>query len=54
MSTVLIQNGTIVNADLTVKADLLIEGTTIKEIRADLLGQRIRLAQSRRPPRLHL
>ena len=36
MSTVLIQNGTIVNADLTVKADLLIEGTTIKEIRAGI------------------
>jgi dihydropyrimidinase len=36
MSAVLIQNGTIVNADSTVKADLLIEGTTIKEIRAGI------------------
>jgi dihydropyrimidinase len=36
MSTVLIQNGTIVNADSTVQADLLIEGTTIKEIRAGI------------------
>ncbi len=34
MSTVLIQNGTIVNADSTVNADLLIDGATIKEIRA--------------------
>ena len=33
MSSVLIQNGTIVNADATVKADLLIDGATIKEIR---------------------
>jgi dihydropyrimidinase len=36
MSTVLIQNGAIVNADSTQKADLLIEGTTIKEIRAGI------------------
>lgn len=36
MSTVLIQNGTIVNADATVKADLLIDGSTIKEIRAGI------------------
>ena len=36
MSTVLIQNGTIVNADSTVKADLLIDGETIKEIRAGI------------------
>src|ERR1017187_5972359 len=36
MSTVLIQNVTIVNADSTVQADLLIEGTTIKEIRAGI------------------
>src|SRR5450631_2530677 len=36
MSTVLIQNGTIVNADSTVNADLLIEGATIKEIRAGI------------------
>jgi dihydropyrimidinase len=36
MSTVLIQNGTIVNADSTVNADLLIEGTIIKEIRAGI------------------
>ena len=33
MPTVLIQNGTIVNADSTVKADLLIDGAMIKEIR---------------------
>jgi dihydropyrimidinase len=36
MSTVLIQNGTIVNADSTVNADLVIEGTIIKEIRAGI------------------
>src|SRR5246127_85198 len=36
MPTVLIQNGTIVNADLTVKADLLIDGETIQEIRAGI------------------
>jgi dihydropyrimidinase len=36
MSTVLIQNGTIVNADSTVKADLLIDGATIKEIRTGI------------------
>ncbi len=36
MSTVLIQNGTIVNADASVKADLLIDGATIKEIRAGI------------------
>ncbi len=36
MSSVLIQNGTIVNADSTVKADLLIEGAVIKEIRAGI------------------
>src|ERR1700723_483469 len=36
MSTVLIQNGTIVNADASVKADLLIDGTTIKEVRAGI------------------
>ncbi len=34
MATMLIQNGTIVNADSTVRADLLIDGATIKEIRA--------------------
>ncbi len=33
MATLLIQNGTIVNADSTARADLLIEGATIKEIR---------------------
>jgi dihydropyrimidinase len=32
----LIQNGTIVNADSTVRADLLIEGATIKEIRGGI------------------
>jgi dihydropyrimidinase len=36
MATTLIQNGTIVNADSTVKADLLIDGATIKEIRAGI------------------
>ena len=36
MPTVLIQNGTIVNADGSVKADLLIDGATIKEIRAGI------------------
>src|ERR1700744_4024383 len=36
MSRTLIQNGTIVNAELTVKADLLIDGTTIKEVRAGI------------------
>ena len=34
--TVLIQNGTIVNADTTVKADLLIDGAVIKEVRAGI------------------
>src|SRR3984957_15188579 len=36
MSTVLIQNGTIVNADASLQADLLIDGTTIKEVRAGI------------------
>ena len=36
MSTVLIQNGTIVNADSTVKADLLIDGAVIKDVRAGI------------------
>jgi dihydropyrimidinase len=36
MASVLIQNGTVVNADATVKADLLIDGATIKEIRAGI------------------
>jgi dihydropyrimidinase len=36
MPTVLIQNGTIVNADSTVQADVLIDGATIKEIRAGI------------------
>ena len=36
MPSVLIQNGTIVNADSTVKADLLIEGSGIKEVRAGI------------------
>jgi dihydropyrimidinase len=36
MSTTLIQHGTIVNADSTVKADLLIDGATIREIRAGI------------------
>ena len=34
--SILIQNGTIVNADSTQKADLLIDGATIKEIRASI------------------
>ena len=38
MPSVLIQNGTIVNADATVKADLLIDGVVIKEIRAGIPG----------------
>ena len=36
MSTVLIQNGTIVNADASVKADLLIDGAVIKAVRAGI------------------
>jgi len=36
MPLTLIQNGTIVNADSTVKADLLIDGPIIKEIRAGI------------------
>ena len=36
MPTVLIQNGTIFNADSTVQADVLIDGATIKEIRAGI------------------
>ncbi len=36
MPTTLIQNGTVVNAESTVKADLLIDGATIKEIRAGI------------------
>src|SRR5580658_635008 len=36
MSTLLIQNGTVVNADDSVKADVLIDGATIKEVRAGI------------------
>src|SRR6202158_2019687 len=36
MPSVLIQNGTIVNADTTVRADLLIDGAIIKEVRAGI------------------
>jgi dihydropyrimidinase len=36
MPSVLIQNGTIVNADSTIKADVLIDGEAIKEIRAEI------------------
>jgi dihydropyrimidinase len=36
MSTVLIQHGTVVNADASVKADLLIDGAVIKEVRAGI------------------
>ncbi len=34
--TTLIQNGTVVNADASVKADLLIDGAVIKEVRAGI------------------
>ncbi len=40
MASVLIQHGTIVNADSTVKADVLIDGATIKEIRAGIPAER--------------
>ena len=36
MASVLIQNGTIVNADGSIRADLLIEGEAIKEIRSGI------------------
>src|SRR5271165_1506977 len=36
MARVLIQNGTIVNADSSARADLLIDGATVKEIRAGI------------------
>ena len=36
MATVLIQNGTIVNADSTVTADLLIDGALVREVRAGI------------------
>jgi dihydropyrimidinase len=36
MHTVLIQNGTVVNADSTVRADLLIDGGLIKEVRPNI------------------
>ena len=36
MATVLIQNGTIINADSTVTADLLIDGAVIREVRAGI------------------
>jgi dihydropyrimidinase len=36
MSTVLIQHGTVVNADASVKADLLIDGAAIREVRAGI------------------
>ena len=36
MGSVLFQNGTVVNADSSVKADVLIDGETIKEIRAEI------------------
>ena len=39
MPSVLIQNGTVVNADSTVRADLLIDGGIIKEIRAGIPTQ---------------
>src|SRR3984885_11261663 len=36
MTTVLIQNGTIVNADASLQADVLIDGAVIKEVRAGI------------------
>ncbi len=36
MSTVLIQNGTVVNADSTTRADLLIDGGVIKDVRPNI------------------
>src|SRR3954462_4425520 len=36
MASLLIQNGTVINADSTVKADVLIEGEIIREIRAGI------------------
>ena len=36
MSTVLIQNGTVVNADSTVRADLLIDGGVVKDVRPNI------------------
>src|SRR5215472_17274578 len=36
MATVLIQNGTIINADSTVTADLLIDGAVVREVRAGI------------------
>src|SRR5579863_7392730 len=36
MSKILIQNGTVVNADTTVRADLLIDGGVIKEVRPSI------------------
>jgi len=36
MPALLIQNGTVVNADVTTKADVLIDGATIKEVRAGI------------------
>jgi len=36
MPSVLIQHGTVVNANATMKADLLIEGAVIKEVRPDI------------------
>src|ERR1700744_3269831 len=36
MPTVLIQNGTVVNADSTVRADVLIDGGAIKDIRPNI------------------
>ena len=41
----LIQNGTVVTADKTFQADILVEGETIKEIRAEIAPDR---AKSRR------
>ena len=35
----LIQNGTVVNADRTMSADVLIEGSTIREVRAGMSGK---------------
>ena len=50
MPSVLIQNGTIVNADSTVKADLLIDGAIIKEIRAGIPASAARNGRRRFRP----
>ena len=41
MTTKVVKNGTVVTADRTWKADILIEGETIKEIGPDLKGDEV-------------